>query len=58
LPQFQKLATNKSREWDKPCHMYIRCQNTQKTRGIKKRKKQQKKKLKSEMHIKCPEKVW
>jgi len=37
---------NKSKEWDKPCHMYIRCQNTQKTKGIKKEKKQPQKKVK------------
>jgi hypothetical protein len=38
--------TNKSKEWHKPCHMYIRCQNTQKTKGIKKKEKQPKKKVK------------
>jgi hypothetical protein len=37
----------------KPKNMYIRCQNTQKTKGIKKEKKG----LKSEMHTKCLEKV-
>jgi hypothetical protein len=59
LPQTQKHVhniiiktnqlTNKSKEWDKPCHMYIRCQNTQKSKGIKKGEKIAKKKsLKSQ----------
>jgi hypothetical protein len=29
----------RNKEWNKPCHMYIRCQNTQKTKDIKKEKK-------------------
>jgi hypothetical protein len=36
--------TNKRKELDKPCHMYIRCQNTQKTKCIKKEKKTTKEK--------------
>jgi hypothetical protein len=57
----KKSAYKYSRERDKPCHMYIRCQNTQQTRGIKKKKKtakKTKKRLESEMHTKYPEKVW
>jgi hypothetical protein len=50
--------TNNNKEWDKPCHMYIRCQNTQKTKGYKKGGKNSKKKrLKSGMHTKCLKKV-